>query len=165
MCIYIVAFLKVQYLSTCNNMRSRNSSVTIRFTSVTIWSAWQSSLTTLSRFSSAQIGSVFLNIFDAKMWSSSCYCHLSFCRESIVSSLFWYDLCPFEVSIAHADPLLNENFSLKYYKATTFVESSFLENCSLCFSGLFSSCKELSRTLGFLEKEIHFAFWRYLYFS
>ena len=88
-----------------------------------------------------------------------------FCIESIVSSLFWYDLCPFEVSIAHADPLLNENFSLKYYKATTFVESSLLGNCSLCFSGLFSSCKELSRTLEFLEKEIHFAFWRYLYFS
>ena len=146
-------------------MSSRNSSVTIRFTSVTIWSAWQSSLTTLSRFSSAQIGSVFLNIFDAKMWSSLCYCHLSFCRESIVSSLFWYDLCPFEVSIAHANPLLNENSSLKYYKATTFVESYLLGNCSLCFSGLFSSCKELSRTLGFLEKEIHFAFWRYLYFS
>ena len=146
-------------------MRSRNSSVTIRFTSVTIWSAWQSSLTTLSRFSSAQIGSVFLNIFDAKMRSSWCYCHLGFCRESIVSSLFWYDLCPFEVSIAHANPLLNENSSLKYYKVTTFVESYLLGNCSLCFSGLFSSCKELSRTLGFLEKEIHFAFWRYLYFS
>ena len=61
--------------------------------------------------------------------------------------------------------LLNEYFSLKYYKATTFVESSLLGNCSLCFSGLFSSCKELSRTLEFLEKEIHFAFWRYLYFS
>ena len=165
MCIYIVAFLKVQYLSTCNNMRLRNSSVTIRFPSVTIWSAWQSPLTTLSRFSFAQIGSVFLNIFDAKMWPSSCYCHLSFCRKSIVSSLFWYDLCPFAVSIARADPLLNEYFSLKYYKATTFVESSLLGNCSLCFSGLFSSCKELSRTLEFLEKEIHFAFWRYLYFS
>ena len=146
-------------------MRSRNSSVTICFTSVTIWSAWQSSLTTLSRFSSAQIGSVFLNIFDAKMWSSWCYCQFSFSRESIVSSLVWYDLCPFKVSIAHANPLLNENSSLKYYKATTFVESYLLGNCSLCFSGLFLSCKELSRNLGLLEKEIHFAFWRYLYFS
>ena len=77
---------------------------------------------TLSRFS-LQIGSVFLNILDMKIWSSSCYCHVSFCRESTVSSLFWYDLYPFEVSIAHAMTL----FSLKYYKATTFVESYFLE--------------------------------------
>ena len=157
MCIYIVAFLKVQYLSTCNNMRSGNLSVTI-------WSAWQSPLTTVSIFLCTDwlCFSQYLRRENVILFVLLSH---RFCIESIVSSLFWYYLCPFEVSIAHADPLLNENFSLKYYKATTFVESSLLGNCSLCFSGLFSSCKELSRTLEFLEKEIHFAFWRYLYFS
>ena len=64
---------KEKNYSDSRNLDCPNKSIR---TNEIIWSVWQGSLTALSRFYSAQSGSVFLALVDAKKGSSLCSCQL-----------------------------------------------------------------------------------------
>ena len=107
-------------------MWSRNSSVAIHFPNVTMWSAWQGSLTQLCLDFPYRLARFFSISSTWKFDPLRVIVTLVFAENPLLARCFGM-ICALSKWALHTRwPFVKRKFSLKYYKATTFVESYFL---------------------------------------